>query len=552
MSTIEYRKTAGGLFLPSTVRPVNKGYSEAGASTRKKALKGFTAASGSPREDIDYNNATLRQRGRVLAMSTPIASSAIKTNRTNVIGVGLQLKATIDREILGMSPEQAEAWQRHTEAEFALWAENKRACDATGVNDFYAMQQLALSAWLASGDVFALLRQYGTTPLQPYSLRIHLIEADRVSTPIGRSMASFLTDGRAANGNRIFDGVEVDKNGMIVAYYIRNTYPYQTTAEPTEWQRVEAYGKRTGLPNILQIMESERPEQYRGVTYLAQVIEPLLQLRRYTDSELTAAVVESFFTAFIKTEANPNTMPFNETGDPDDVELSRDPNEYEMGPGQVNIMQPGESVDFADPKRPSSGFDSFVRAISQQVGAALEIPADLLLKSFNSSYSASRAALLEAWKAFKMRREWFTADFCRPIYEAWLAEAVARGRVQAPGFFTDPLIRSAYLGSEWIGPSQGQLDPVKEITAEILACGEGFSTHSQSTVKLNGGQWDANVDQLARENKKLAEATGGAGPAAQAAGESGDGGTEAGASQLARAVKALIIQTVKEEANSEA
>lgn len=549
MSTIEYQKTAGGLYLPSTVRPVNKGYSEAGASTRRKALKGFTAASGSPREDIDYNNATLRQRGRVLAMSTPIASSAIKTNRTNVIGVGLQLKATIDREILGMSPEQAEAWQRHTEAEFALWAENKRACDATGVNDFYAMQQLALSAWLASGDVFALFRQYDTTPLQPYSLRIHLIEADRVSTPIGRSMASFLTDGRAANGNRIFDGVEVDKNGMIVAYYIRNTYPYQIAAEPTEWQRVEAYGKRTGLPNILQIMESERPEQYRGVTYLAQVIEPLLQLRRYTDSELTAAVVESFFTAFIKTEANPNTMPFNETTGQDDTEISRDPNEYEMGPGQVNIMQPGESVDFADPKRPSSGFDSFVKAISQQVGAALEIPADLLLKSFNSSYSASRAALLEAWKAFKMRREWFTADFCRPIYEAWLAEAVARGRVQAPGFFTDPLIRSAYLGSEWIGPSQGQLDPVKEITAEILACGEGFSTHAQSTVKLNGGQWDANVDQLARENKKLAEATGGT--AAPTTGESGDGDAEVAASQLSRAVKALIIQTVKEEATSE-
>lgn len=552
MSTIEYQKTAGGLYLPSTVRPVNKGYSEAGASTRKKALKGFTAASGSPREDIDYNNATLRQRGRALAMSTPIASSAIKTNRTNVIGVGLQLKATIDREILGMSPEQAEAWQRHTEAEFALWAENKRACDATGVNDFYAMQQLALSAWLASGDVFALFRQYDTTPLQPYSLRIHLIEADRVSTPFGHSMASFLTDGRAANGNRIFDGVEVDKNGMIVAYYIRNTYPYQTTAEPTEWQRVEAYGKRTGLPNILQIMESERPEQYRGVTYLAQVIEPLLQLRRYTDSELTAAVVESFFTAFIKTEANPNTMPFNETGGPDDEGVARDPNEYGMGPGQINIMQPGESVDFADPKRPSSGFDSFVKAISQQVGAALEVPADLLLKSFNSSYSASRAALLEAWKAFKMRREWFTADFCRPVYETWLAEAVARGRIQAPGFFTDPLIRSAYLGSEWIGPSQGQLDPVKEITAEILACGEGFSTHSQSTVKLNGGQWDANVDQLARENKKLAEATGGSGATAPATVEGDDESGGAGPSQLARAVKALIIQTVKEEANSEA
>ena len=40
-------------------------------------------------------------------------------------------------------------------------------------------------------------------------------------------------------------------------------------------------------------------------------------------------------------------------------------------------------------------------------------------------------------------------------------------------------------------------------TAEILACSEGFSTHEQSTIRLNGGQWDSNVEQLQRENEKL-------------------------------------------------
>ena len=168
-----------------------------------------------------------------------------------------------------------------------------------------------------------------------------------------------------------------------------------------------------------------------------------------------------------------------------------------MGPGQINIMEPGEDVTFADPKRPASGFNTFLRAICEQVGAALEIPADLLLKSFNSSYSASRAALMEAWKAFRMRRKWFVDDFCTPVYEIWLSEAVARGRISAPGFFADPAIRAAYLGAEWIGPSQGQLDPTKEITAEILAIGEGITTREQATIRLNGGQWDANVDQQA-------------------------------------------------------
>ena len=149
-----------------------------------------------------------------------------------------------------------------------------------------------------------------------------------------------------------------------------------------------------------------------------------------------------------------------------------------------------------------------MQSISKQVGAALEIPADLLLKAFNASYSASRAALLEAWKMFKMYREWFVDDFCRPLYEVWLSEAIARGRIFAPGFFLDPAIRAAWLGSEWIGPSQGQLDPVKEIQAEELACKNGFSTREQSTVRINGGSYEANVEQLADENAQLAKTTG--------------------------------------------
>lgn len=488
----------------------NKGYSEAGASHRKKALKGFTAQSGSPREDIDENNYTLRQRGRMIYMGAPIATSAIRTNRTNVVGIGLKLNCTINRDVLGMTAEQAEAWERKTEAEFDMWAKNKRACDAIGVNDFYALQQLALQSWLVSGDVFCLFKRYETNWRYPYSLRLHLIEADRISTP-GSSGFKSLNGihgydlsiyGQAKNGNKIYDGVEVDSQGLVQAYYIRSTYPGQFTKEKTEWTRIPAVGEKTGLPNILQVMDSERPDQYRGITYLAQVIEPLLQVRRYTESEITAAIIESFFTAFVKTEANPAAVPFNEVGS-EQEQVSHDSNEYEMGPGQINFMKPGESVEFGQPTRPNSAFAEFVEAMAKQIGSALEIPKDLLLKEFNSSYSASRAALMEAWKSFKMRREWFTNDFCRPIYEAWLCEAVALGRIDAPGFFVDPLIREAYLASEWIGPSQGQLDPVKEITAEILACEHGFSTHEQSTVKLNGGKWDRNVDQLKRENESL-------------------------------------------------
>ena len=500
-----------GLYLPDTARPQAKGYSEAGASLTKRSLKAFTPRSGSPREDIDWNNYTLRQRGRMLYMSSPVATSAINTNRTKVVGVGLTLKSTVDRDILGLSPEAAKTWQRRTEAEFRLWSDRKFNCDATGMNNFAGLQQLALIAWLQSGDVFPLFQRVKETPVNPYSLRVHLIEADRVRTPAaygGGTAVGHITDGKNPdNGNRIFDGVEVDANGMVVAYYVHNTYPWETTTVPTEWKRVEAYGPRTGLPNILHVMGSERPDQYRGVTYLAPVIEQLLQLRRYTESALMAALIQSFFTAWIITKTDQSEIPLGEVGagdiagvpsaNPVDNNLTTSPSEYEMGAGTVA------------PNIPTVGFDAFVKTFCQLTGAALGEPYEVLMKEFNASYSASRAALLEAWEEFKMRRSWFVADFCQPTYEVWLAEAVARGRIQAPGFFADPMIRAAWCGARWIGPVQGQLDPLKEANAAVILTEHGFKTHEQVTLEMGGGDWESNIEQLAIENQRLAEAGGG-------------------------------------------
>lgn len=410
-------QTPRAVILP----PINKGYSQAGASLTKKSLRGFAVESGSPAEDINANAYTLRQRSRMLYMSAPIAAAALKRQRTNIVGAGLRLKATIDRDTLRMDKAKAEAWQRHTQAEFNLWASRKQACDATGVNNFYGMQQLVALAWPMS----AMCSPSSSAPSRRRSCRTRCVcicsKPTACGTPdaIGHTGAyrdpfmTSLTTVHLPNGNIIYDGVEVDPAGAVVAYHVANTYPNQSDGALTEFTRVEAYGRETGLPNILHVMDAERPEQYRGVPYLAQAIEPLLQMRRYTEAEITAAMVQSFFTAFITTET-PGEMILPEVGGDGVEEVSRHPNEYEMGPGTINNLYPGEDVKFGMPTHPNTGFDTFMRALCEQVGACLEIPADLLLMSFNSSYSASRAALLEAWKGFKMRREWLADDFCRP------------------------------------------------------------------------------------------------------------------------------------------
>lgn len=499
-------------FVTATIKTSykNSGYSHSGGSVDKRSLKGWIADSRSPVEDIDMNLFTLRQRSRSLYMGAPLATSAMKTYLSNVVGAGLKCHPKIDYEFLGLNRDEAKQWEAHTMREFALWTDAKQNCDATGINDFHEMQGLALISWLLNGDCFALIDSKPATQFSPYSLRIHLIESDRVTNP-NTTAFSGLTGQvwfNQDNGNRVYNGVEIDDNGGILAYHVCNFYPnsFIPTKQLRRWTRIPAFAQNTGMANILHIMQSDRPEQYRGVPLLAPVIESLKQLTRYIDAELVASVINGFFTAFITSPMPTSDVILSESMEPEQkVDQSEDG--YEMGPGTINRLIPGEKVEVADPKRPSQNFDAFVTSLARYIGAAIEIPYELLLKSFNASYSASRASLLEAWKSFRMRRTWLARGFCQPSYELWLAEAVARGRINAPGFFDDPIIRKAWAKAEWNGPSPGQLDPLKEVMASQKKVDAGFSTHERETIELNGGDWDSNMETIIRENELLKEAT---------------------------------------------
>lgn len=483
----------------------NTGYSHSGASKRKKSMAGWISSSATPQEDIDYNLDTLRQRSRDSYMSSPIATSAIKNNRTNVIGAGLRLKSQVDAQTLGISEDQAREYESQFEREFNFWA-SSRFSDAMCLNNHFTQQGLALVSCLMNGDGIAIPRYRPRTSYMPYSLNVLLVESDRLSTPGTTSQSGSAVIKTGKNGNRIYSGVEIDSAGAVVAYHLCNTHPGTgMVGVKKEWQRVEAFGKKTGNPNIIHLMESERCEQYRGVPYLAPVIESLKQMTRYTEAELMAAVVTAFFTAFIKTTGNTGENPIGESINDtlqtvyDEVDQPK----YELGSGTINVLAPDEDIVFADPKRPASGFDMFVTAVIVQIGAALELPYEMLTKRFGQSYSASRAAFLEAWKMFRMRRSWFSAGFCQPVYELFLSEAVSIGRVQAPGFFTDPLIKRAYCGAEWNGPSPGQIDPTKEVEASIMKVQNGFSTRHKETMELTGQDFEKNAIQLQREETLL-------------------------------------------------
>ena len=105
-----------------------------------------------------------------------------------------------------------------------------------------------------------------------------------------------------------------------------------------------------------------------------------------------------------------------------------------------------------------------------------------------------------------MKRAWLAADLCQPVYELFLAEAVSKGRIVAPGFFLDPAVRMAYCRAQWNGPAQGSLEPVKEATAAEKRIALGISTRQKETIEMTGGDFDSNVVQLAREEQMMREA----------------------------------------------
>lgn len=505
----------------------NSGYSEGGASLESNVLKAWTPRKLSTKSDINPRLDLLRSRAADQAINTPIGAAAIKTSALHAVGAGLKPFPRLRFKTLGMTAAEARAWARRTAEEFNLWADSKQ-CDIYRRNNFYDLQDIAYTSYLTDGDVFALFRRKPATLAMPYTLRLQLLEANRVSTPgqYGPVQLGYELDVPAPGGkNRIQSGVEIDADGAVEAYWISNRVPwdFMDAGETTKWQRVAAFGERTGTPNILQICNDTRPGQTRGVPYLAPVIETLKQVSRYTTAELTASIIRSFFALFFTQE--------NATASLDDVlassfegtpaEEALDVGEYSLACGTMNALPKGVDVKSVDAQSAQSTFDSFITHMVKEIGAAIGQPYEVLMKNFTSSYSASRAALLQAWEEYKLRRTWFARDFCQPVYETWLTEAVATGRIDAPGYFADPMLRAAWQNTEWFGPTMSILDPVKDVNGSSLRVSNALSTREKEAAEMTGTDLEENLEQLAYE-RQLMENLGLAAPDAGGGENSGE------------------------------
>lgn len=494
----QFMKTAAGRYKATQYSgsKTNSGYSNHGANSFKSSAKGYQVNSQDARHDIDANFRMLRARSVDLQQGTPIAAGALKTNKTNVIGPGLRFKANIRYEELGLTFEEKNAWERKTEREFAMWAKH---CDAREQTDFYGIQALVYYEKLLYGDSFVNLPLlFNQTDKNPYPLRLQIVESILVASPpkyIGRE---------EDENNDVIHGVKFNKYGAAVGFYVLKKL-YNSFNDDHDYTYIPKYGAQTGRRNIIQVMTIERSGQLRGIPILSPVIEDLKVLSRYNDAEVMKVLVNALMAIFIESEA-PDDMSLGTAIDEDDQVDAENDETIELGNGTVNVLAPGEKVNVAEKTPIPSSFADFTSSLISHVGAALEIPYEILVKHFGQSYSASRAALLEYWKSVETQRAEFITQFCNPIYEEWLTMAILLGRIDAPGFFDDPIIREAWLGAEWYGPSQGQLDPQKEATAAEIRVKNAFSTRAKEAAELTGMDYENEIlPQRIREHQSMDE-----------------------------------------------
>lgn len=452
-----------------------------------------------------------QQRSNGLYFENSIAAGIVNAMVDGAIGIGLSPQSYVKQRILNVSKEQIAETQRIIETYWAIWANSPELCDHYHKQTFGSLQREAYVNASSCGDMLQHIKivRFGNI----YLPQVQNIAGSNVKSP-------YYNDSKTLAG-----GVEVDKAGRETAFHVAVVGEDLATETIT---RVAKFGSHTHrLTYNLVMLGQVVPGQRRGRSILSRVAEPIIQMGRYSEAELTKAILQSYMTLFIETAEN------HEEHVPDDpllrlTESSRSdtwhredadgnilPNEapsddvaITMGPGLVWNLAPGQKASLPESKAPVAEFWKFMEAQLKLVGMAVGIPYEVLIKSFNSSYSASQASVQDAARGWKIAANEWAYKYCQPIYEQFVELLVRQNLIDCPGFLENPIIRKAWCSTEWHGPAVLNVDPRKSVESSVNAITNHLSTHEIEARKLFGHEWEAVLDRLVEENEMIVSGLG--------------------------------------------
>jgi capsid protein len=438
--------------------------------------------------------------------------SLIKQLKSLTINTGLKLQAIPERFILGITPEQAGEWSEKTESNWRLWRKLKES-DYEEKNNFSQIEGIAADSFFIFGEFFMIFR-YENTANRVNPLSIQLIPPHMVKQPDFTKV-----EAAKRRGNKVKDGIELDKRNREIAIYIYNE---DETEQNKLYTRVEF--KNNGLVQVVHGFTPETPGQVRGIPSIAPIVHELVKITDLSLAELDSAIANSVIAGAI--ERGENVVNNNKlqtigdkgsswTGSDDDEPEKEVDNtvtrpryeerEVKRGGFHIQNLEKGESLKSYDTKRPNLNIPAMIDKIMEYAGPAIGLPLEVIKMLFGQNYSASKGAVDLAWKAINILVQNYASDCEREVYKAWMIGEIAKGRIIAPGFET-PVIRAAWLNSNWVGLPVTSLNPFVEAKAGQLRAKEGFSNREWEAQNLTGTSYDDNVDRLSQENPKLENA----------------------------------------------
>lgn len=448
---------------------------------------------GNPVTDAWADLETSRNRARDRERNDPVAQAILKTLLDNVVGTGIRVQSRIDHELLGVSPEFAQEWQRSCERVF------RRAMpylDSRNQLHFYGMQRMVLKRTFVDGEIFAQ-RARVSGPNRPTSVAFELIETERVARPTGGG-------GETSGDRRIVDGIELGARNQPVAYHVSLFHPAENRGvlgrvsnRYGEYARIKAWNS-FGMRNMLHVHLPDRAQQIRGVTAFAPAMRYFITLDDYLKAELQGKRNEACL-GFIR-ETSPDIQLVQQMMQKDDVAYDADIEEVFNGM-DVRLL-PGEKMTLLDPKRPGAMFEPFVFRILSLMGAALGVPFVIFMKDyFRVNYSSYRGALLDFLRTCETWFQLVVDGFCQQVWEAVLFDAWANGELPAVDVTEN---RSAWFAATWLPQKRDWVDPAKEAAAEE----KGLKTGTRTFAEILGGRgvdWEDHLRQRLVEEQREKE-----------------------------------------------
>lgn len=408
-------------------------------ASRNRRLKNWFTGSNGPNKENDVSIHTLRDRARDLVRNNPYAARGLQAITSNVIGEGI-VPAAKPNPLLKKSNAEIKKAEIADQL-WGTWAETT-LCDYDEKLNIYGLQNLIMRTIAQDGE--CLIRKV-IDPLNPSGvpLRIKIMEADYIDT----------LKGSEKGGNKIVNGIEYDKAGKKVAYWLFSTHPGELE-KASESLRVLA-------AEVLHPFRVDRAQQNRGVTWYSSVIVRLRGLDEYEDAQLVRQKIAACFAAFVTKN--------------DDLGSDEVSTQERIEPGLVSRLSPGESISFSNP--PSvDGYRDFTSVGHRGVAAGLGITYESLTGDLtNTSFSSGRLGWAEM---FRNVRQW-RVDIIEPQVMTplwlWFTEAATAGKANILG-----------VGVKWTPPKREPIDPIKDVEAASNKVRAGFSTVSEEILSLGG------------------------------------------------------------------